>query len=39
MTQTVLQKLKKFYITMLQAQKYRAQRRIAMYKNRAGYVS
>ena len=37
MTQTVLRELKKFYIKLLQAQKYRALRRLAMMKT-AGYT-
>ncbi len=38
MTESLLEKLKKFYIKLLQAQKYRAQRQLERSRNRGGYV-
>jgi hypothetical protein len=38
MTESLLQKLKKLYITLLQAQKHRALKRLQQQKNLGGYV-
>lgn len=38
MTDSLLEKLKKFYIKLLQAQKYRALRQLQRSRNRGGYV-
>jgi hypothetical protein len=38
MTESLLTQLKKFYIKLLQAQKYRAQRQLERSRNRGGYV-
>jgi len=38
MTESLLEKLKKFYIKLLQAQKYRAKRQLQRSRNRGGYV-
>jgi len=38
MIESLLQKLKKLYITLLQAQKHRAKRQLQRSRNRGGYV-
>lgn len=38
MTESLLTQLKKFYIKLLQAQKYRALRQLQRSRNRGGYV-
>lgn len=38
MTESLLAKLKKFYIKLLQAQKHRAKRQLQRSRNRGGYV-
>jgi len=38
MTESLLTQLKKFYIKLLQAQEYRAQRQLERSRNRGGYV-